>query len=349
MVTTTLNDDVIGAWMTDDQAAAFGLTSLPRMGDGASSVLNARVDRLHVPLASGDKAGFDLASTVVTLYAASEPFTLALEGVEGMQRFTVHELQASVVSDDVTEVVAINARLNGLVDDREPTALDIKIGFNEPVTPAGAIALDVAKLTGEVTAVRVPTAPLQTLFADTPIVLARDVGATFDATATFSTRTSPTIAVTATGANLNAELDAEVAADGAVRGNKLSVHATLNRKLVQGYYGSGIRLPRRLTLELNDFSLPTASKNGRDLRQVAANGRLKLEGELLRVPPRDDVAAVAPISQDAAPRESAPLEFRSLDLAFASDALGAGLKLTGSAGVADATVEFDHTIVDPVR
>jgi len=292
LTTATTADGVTGS--IDVRATADGLFDERGALQPGGTTIKADVTILSVPVPIGD-------------------------AVQLLEKFAI-----SATTDDLSESLAVGMQLSVDGADAPGDTLRVALTLDAPVTDDGRIAVGLDTISGEVTGSQVPTSLLQPFLADTPIVLARDVGPTCDVNAKFGGGETKDVTITLSSEGFTLDLAARVGGDGAVEGSRLVARATIDPDLA----GGAIETPAPVNLTMRSWSIPPRS----------ADGALPIEGIAF-----DAQVTVGTLRLPLG--EGEPLVVGATSIDLRSDALGDGVAVSGQATVTSAELREPVTIM----
>ena len=229
----------------------------------------------------------------------------------------VDDADVKVASKDLTGQVDVAASVHASVEGGEPCSVEADLHMARVLSPAGAFVMDLGGVSGSVRAAGVPTAPFERFVRGTSLVLARDLGARVDASASFAA---------ADGSGLHVEVRSErmqLVADGALDPKSgaadlrtVTLVATVDPALVASA-GIVVSAPARVEAALTDVHVPGTGDDGAfrvDDVAFAADARIDVQG--LQVP---------------GPDGRVPLDIASIRLRASAKPVGAGIEADLSA------------------
>jgi len=278
-------------------------------------------------------------SGALTMQAATANINVDVKNVP-LQTPEVHgeiqTLHATVVSDDLTQLVKIAANGNAQLEGHPPSTLLANLEIAKLFTPDGKSVFAVENTTGTISGKAIPTPVLQPFLSSSPIVAARDFGPTLDMQAEFSSGTSRDVKVNATGTQIRLEVVANVAADRSIQGSKLAlVTPTAHPDLVRGFTELKVDKPVDLAIELTKFSLPPLDPDSKSypLPPMAMTGTVTVKGP--------NVFDLGDSTTGAR-----PLEVRDIALRIESPKLSDHLVIEGQGTVDGAVVTINERITN---
>jgi hypothetical protein len=215
-----------------------------------------------------DRAGVDadLALSHVPVLTAERPTELT-------------DLHLTATSDALAGHLAIGLTAVAEIEGVGAGRLEADLAVQDPVSPGGALTLDPGRITGRVSGHDVPTALLQSTLARTPIVLARDVGPTFDVEADLSAKRLGEVSVRVDAEAVKAEFAGVVDPQHrSIAGHVFKVVAQLSPELVAAV--SGLYPDRRagVQIDLDRLSIPPQGEgSGGQLAGTAVTGTFVLQ------------------------------------------------------------------------
>jgi hypothetical protein len=189
------------------------------------------------------------------------------------------DFHLTAASDALADHLAIDLEAAAEIEGTEAGRLEADLALEDPVSPDGAVTLDLGRITGRVTGNGVPSALLQGPFAGTPIVLTRDVGPTFDVAADFSADQDGAVSVTVDAEAVNVEFAGVVDPQRrSIAGRVFNVVAKLSPELVTAV--TGLHPDRRAGVQIDFDRLaipPHGGAPGAQLAGTAVTGALTLD------------------------------------------------------------------------
>jgi hypothetical protein len=269
---------------------------------------------LQATTADGDRTGtLELTARAVGLFDADGVMTpagakvdaaLAASGIpvpfeERVE--AIRMLEVGVRSSDLTGAVRLDLRMETELAGGAVSEMVGAVTVGAPVRPDGTVEIALERMHGAVRGADVPTALLQPFLADTPVLLARDVGSTIDVGASVgapgggdpgdATAAGPrAVTVDVSSEHLGLEAAAAVSADGAIEGRKLIATARVDPALA----GDAIDAPASVRLEATSFTVPARDADGGlPLSRATLAGVLSLAEPLVVAAGEDETAVIA--------------------------------------------------------
>jgi uncharacterized protein YciI len=241
----------------------------------------------------------------------------------------IRGLVVSANSDDLTRELRLALRGESRTGS-EGSPLQGDVTIRELLNRDGTVHIDVAKISGRVSARRLPSAAFDPLLAATPLVPSRDAGPYLDVEAEMAEGAGHEVRLHLEGAACKVDAQAVIdPAAGIVDGRKMRLEASAHPQLLAAVGLPGVAQALPFVLDVQRFRVPSAA--GKDLlRQVQAEGRLTAAGPLRL--------------ETGGGRQ--PVQAGNLDLAFTADGQKGLVTLRGTAEVADAAAAADLQLAD---
>lgn len=266
--------------------------------------------------------------------------------VSGDLQGAVNRFKLTAVSNDLTQTIVIAIDSTAQISGHPASTLAASLSVDELFAPNGALQLAIEKITGTVQSATVPTAIAQPMLANTPIVLARDVGPVLDVNASFSAGQTRHITIVADAAALRAEAQATVDPQRqSIEGQHLLVDwAGVHPDVVKWMTQLAVDRPVALGVRLTSFTVPAFDERTKSypLQQFAAAGRIVLIGT-------SPVTIQLPsATADESSQPPAPISFAAANvlLQFETPALAQHVDVTGSGLIDGASVTFSERITN---
>lgn len=193
-----------------------------------------------------------------TLDVQASNIHFSAEGVE----LDLDSLMLAVKSADLTGPTDATVALKGSVNGATKAALEGTLSVARTLAPDGAVAVDLGGVRGSIVGTNLPTAPLQRFLAETPVVLARDVGPTMDVRASFADATGRGISIALESEQIQATAEGSVdAATQAATLMRVSVKASVHPVIAE-IAGLDIASRARITLDATDVTVPARQADG---------------------------------------------------------------------------------------
>ncbi len=183
------------------------------------------------------------------------------------------------------------------------TSVQAQVSAARPQTGRAlmAWATDPRTFTGQIALKGVPSVALQRFVAGTPVVLARDLGESFDASVRTGDGAGVNLAVTAPRLQLAARATVDTGT-GAMTGDGISLQASLDPQLLAAV-GTQVDAPVQVAAALTSLRTPAIPAGGSlDLSAVSFEGSLEVQPfQMLQVAPQPIAVGALAITVRAAP------------------------------------------------
>ncbi len=280
----------------------------------------------------------------------------------------VRTFTASIVSDDLTQKLAIAAQGSGVfrpattgaapsaAPSPDQSTLTANLSITNPFTPEGRLHLAPENIAGSIEGRNVPASLAEMALARTPIRPARDLGPMLDVEASFpgGVGTGSDIRAFVHAAKASAEVVAQIDDDRSIIGSKLLLNVReASPELLAALTQRHVFSDRPLTVEVNlsSFRWPAVDEatDTRPLTQVAARGTVKVIGPT-------SVQIAEPVSvgnhqstdlqHDAQPARANPatIALERIDLTIDTPALGEYLQVNGTVTLGGGRIGVDQRI-----
>jgi hypothetical protein len=256
------NIDMAGTVAEGDRAGTFSI----------KGAVNGLFDQAGTMQPKGADASMRIAFVEFALLGTAQPII-------------VRAAEITFESDDLAGMSTIDATVQADLGDAQTSELVADLNINSFLRNTGQVNSNPADIVGTVRGERVPSALLQFAFADTPVVLSRELGDVLDMDADLNRGQPGRIVASLNAEHASAQIDAVV--DPHTRrivSGSGEVTGRISPQLVSAVSDFGIDRPGQFTLTITDLrDLRTASSDDKEVEPDAPffdPAQVSLEGSL---------------------------------------------------------------------